>query len=136
MTVGLAATLAAVNYIPRADPAVSENSNRVVSYNGIYTVYYKSELDPIPANVEHRWTLHMEKKGAGLALDNARIFVSGFMVADGHPMPVRPRADRMLGNGNYLVQGLQFDRPGEWIVYFYINFGSDYDTAEVHVTVK
>lgn len=136
VSLALAAALAVTNYIPRADPDISELSNRAVSYNGTYTIYYKSELDPIVANREHKWTLHIEKKGAGLALDFARVFVSGFTVPDSHPLPAQPRVTRMLGNGNYLMEGVKFDRPGEWVLYFYTVFGSDYDTVEVHVLVK
>lgn len=135
MTLAGAALLAVVRYIPVADPAISEYSNRAISYNDIYTIYYKSEINPIPANREHRWTLHLEKKGAGLALDQARIFVAG-RSAEGYPLPARPAVSTELGNGNYLVDKMMFDRPGNWVVYFYITFGADTDTVEVPVTVR
>ena len=111
-------------------------SGEIVSTNGMYTIFYKSEIDPIPLNQIHRWTLHIEKKGAGLALDNAQIMIDGGMPAHGHGLPTQPQATQALGNGNYLVEGMRFNMPGYWVVNFHITFGHDSDTATVELNLR
>ena len=114
----------------------SAASGEVVSRNGIYTLTWKSDSDPIPLNQMHRWTLHLEKEGAGLALDQATINIDGGMPAHGHGLPTQPQVTRALGNGNYLVEGMRFNMPGAWVVNFHIFFGNDFDTATVELNLR
>jgi hypothetical protein len=67
----------------------------------------------------HTWTLHLEDK-AGSPVENAEITVEGDMPAHGHGLPTEPRVTEYLGNGDYLVEGMQFQMGGEWYVEFTI----------------
>lgn len=116
--------------------APAAQAERIVSQHGIYTLTYKSEIEPIPLNQMHSWTIHLEKEGAGLALDGAEITVDGGMPAHGHGLPTQPQMTRPLGNGNYLIEGFRFQMPGRWVVNFTIRFGNEIDTAVVELDLK
>jgi cytochrome c peroxidase len=50
----------------------------------------------------------------GTPLQDAQIEVGGGMPGHGHGFPTKPRAERFLGNGEFLVEGLQFNMRGRW----------------------
>jgi len=87
------------------------------SVNGLLKASIKSSLDPIVINQLHSWTLHLETAD-GNPLDNAEISVDGTMPAHSHGMPTVPRVTKSLGNGDYLVEGMQFQMPGAWRIEF------------------
>ena len=75
---------------------------------------------PPPVGQMHTWTLHLET-AAGDPLEGAAISVDGDMPAHGHGLPTQPRVTTYLGDGDYVVEGMQFQMGGEWFVQFEIS---------------
>ena len=82
---------------------------------------------PPPVNEMHTWTLHLED-AEGNPVQDAEIGVDGDMPAHGHGMPTQPRVNEYLGDGDYLVEGMQFQMGGEWYVEFTITADGVTDT--------
>ncbi len=45
-----------------------------------------------------------------------KVHVSGGMEAHGHGLPTAPKVTRYLGEGRYLIEGVQFNMAGEWLL--------------------
>ena len=88
------------------DYAVERQSDQ-----GLFTVRYASELDPVSINEVHAWTLHVETAD-GQPVDGAVIAVDGGMPEHNHGMPTQPEVTENLGDGNYRVEGMKFQMPG------------------------
>lgn len=108
----------------------TKGSMKVMSEAGLFRAAIKSEVDPIPLNEIHAWTLHVETDD-GKPVNDAVITVDGGMPAHGHGLPTEPRVTANLGNGDYRVEGLKFHMQGEWVVTFVITAGDNEDTVTV-----
>lgn len=120
--------LAAMALIVVAGTAWTASHATRASENGLFSVTYRSALDPIEINRMHEWTLHVETAD-GAPVEDAEITVDGGMPAHNHGLPTRPRVTAYLGDGNYLVEGLRFQMRGKWQVSFEIRDGDRSDTV-------
>lgn len=77
-----------------------------------------SEVPP-PVGELHTWVLHLEDT-SGTPIEGAIISVDGDMPAHGHGLPTQPQVTDDLGDGDYLVEGMEFQMGGEWYVEFTI----------------
>ena len=117
-------------YSPQSLAAVTEESQFIdrehavtqPSENGEYVFSLYSTDPGIPFKKIHNWVIHIETKD-GKPLENARVFVFGGMPAHQHGFPTRPRVKQYLGNGDYLVEGIKFNMPGDWEMRFNIKEG-------------
>jgi hypothetical protein len=107
-------------------PPVFDGADRA-SAGGLFHGSVSSTPTPPPVNEMHTWTLHLEDD-EGHALEEAEIAVDGDMPSHGHGMPTQPRVTEYLGDGNYLVEGMQFQMGGEWYVEFTITADGATDT--------
>ena len=98
------------------------------STEGKYVGSVSSTPAPPPVNEMHTWTLHLEDE-TGNPVENAEITVDGDMPEHGHGLPTKPRVTQYLGNGDYLVEGMQFQMDGEWYVEFTVAVDGDTDTV-------
>jgi len=98
-----------------AVPADADTSAEQSSQNGLYRVAYESRVSPVPINRLHAWIITVQT-AAGAGVDNAKMAVSGDMLEHGHGMPTKPRITQTLGQGQYLLEGMQFMMPGFWVV--------------------
>jgi nitrogen fixation protein FixH len=105
-----------------------------VSAQGLYTVTYKSELDPITINQLHTWTLRVED-AAGAPLDGATVTVDGGMPAHNHGMPTQPIVTSQ-GSGDYRVEGMKFQMPGHWIITVAVDAAGQQDTATFNLMLN
>jgi len=62
---------------------------------------------------------------------DAEIAIDGGMPAHGHGLPTEPEVVKNLGNGSYLVEGVKFSMPGEWVMTFTIKSGDKEDVVVV-----
>lgn len=85
------------------------------SSDRLYVISYTSEIDPVPINQLHAWTIHVES-AEGAAVTGATVAVDGEMPAHAHGMPTRPQMTGDLGGGDYRVDGMKFQMPGHWAV--------------------
>jgi YtkA-like len=95
---------------------------------------YRLAISPRPADssvgVLQTWQLRLLAAPSGRAIVGAKISVRGDMPAHGHGLPTQPRV-RGIGNGRYLLEGLEFQMGGRWYVEFRIRVGKAFDTARV-----
>jgi hypothetical protein len=98
-------------------PADLDYSRTRVSENGAYRATIRPEGDSIPKGKLHRWTLHVERTD-GSPVDSATITIDGGMPQHGHGLPTKPRATRVLGQGDHLIEGMKFNMGGWWVVKF------------------
>lgn len=98
-------------------PKDLDYSRTRTSAAGIYRATIEPQGDTIPKGKLHRWTLHLET-ASGAVVDSATITVDGGMPQHGHGLPTKPRATRVLGNGDHLIEGMKFNMGGWWVVKF------------------
>ena len=106
-----------------------------LSEQGLYSVTIKPDREPIPLNVIHTWTLHVEKPD-GAIVENAVIGVDGDMPEHGHGLPTRPQVTRYLGNGDYLVEVMKFQMPGWWVMDFDVTLNGQSDKAHFNLLLN
>lgn len=114
-----------------AAPAASAST--MMTAAKLFTVSYTTEPAAIPLNAFHAWTLTvLDAEGKGVA--DAEIVVSGEMPLHGHGLQAAPLV-KNLGQGHYLVQGVKFFMPGEWVMEFTIKAGGKEDTVTFTVEI-
>ncbi|MCB0048163.1 MAG: FixH family protein, partial [Caldilinea sp.] len=72
--------------------------------------------------------LHVETP-EGAPVDDAVIAVSGGMPEHNHGMPTEPQVTEALGNGDYRVEGMQFQMGGWWTITFVIDAAGQQDSV-------
>jgi hypothetical protein len=80
----------------------------------LFTISYKSEVEPVVINQLHTWTLHIEAV-SGQPLNSATVTIDGGMPEHNHGMPTQPIVTP-LGDGNFRAEGMKFQMPGWWTV--------------------
>jgi hypothetical protein len=117
-----------------AQAANLDLSTTQASAQGLYTITYKSDLDPVAINQLHTWTLHVED-AAGAPLDGATVTVDGGMPAHNHGMPTQPIVSP-LGSGDYRVEGMKFQMPGHWTITVVVDAAGQQDTATFNLILN
>ena len=97
-----------------------------------FRVSYKSEVEPLPLNRIHSWTLHVDTLD-DKPVEKASISVRGGMPAHKHGLPTQPEVTE-IGNGGYLVEGLKFSMTGIWQIWFDIR--TEDATDKIKFTIK
>lgn len=118
-----------------APPADLDYSATRLSDNGLFRVTYTSDLEPVPVNELHAWTLHVETAD-GAPVVNATITVNGDMPEHGHGMPTRPQVTQELGGGDYRVEGMRFQMGGWWTMSFEITASDVTDRVTFNLQLK
>jgi len=101
------------NKITREATAGSGPSLTEASKQGKFRVTVRSELDPLPLNKMHSWTVHVDTAD-GKIVDDAQIMVYGGMPEHKHGFPSKPQVTEALGKGDYRIEGVKFNMPGQW----------------------
>jgi hypothetical protein len=115
-------------------PANMDLSTSQASEQDLFTVSYKSELDPVAINQLHIWTLHVQTAD-GQAVNGATISIDGGMPAHNHGMPTQPIVTP-LGRGDYRAEGMKFHMPGWWTVTVSIDAAGQQDSATFNLMLK
>jgi len=53
-----------------------------------------------------------------------------------HGLPTQPEVTKGTGDGDYIVQGLEFSMPGWWVITFHIKTPEADDTVTFNLTVQ
>lgn len=119
------------------DPSMESDdmSEPKVTEQGNFQISIESEQSPIPINIMHSWRLHLQT-AAGEPVDNALITVAGGMPAHNHGMPTAPQVTQSLGYGDYLVEGVQFQMPGHWVVNLDISANGNSDKISYNLMLQ
>jgi copper(I)-binding protein len=97
-------------------PTVPEDLDlrtRKLSAHGLYDVAFTSALDPLVINQMHSWIVEV-KTPDGEPVTGAKVAVEGGMPTHLHSLPTAPRVTKELGEGRYLVEGMEFNMGGWW----------------------
>ena len=71
-----------------------------------------------------------------IALKNIEIFISGGMPAHQHGLPTTPKIVWSKEKQVYLIKGLKFSMPGDWVLNFKINAAEVDDKDEISMAVN
>jgi hypothetical protein len=127
----LGATLWRMNYVP----AGLDVSTTRLSDQGLFQITYLPDRTPIPINQLHTWTLHIETAD-GEPIEDATILVDGDMPQHGHGLPTQPVVTQVLGDGNYLLEGLKFQMGGWWVMEFAIQHSDKSDVVQFNMLLE
>jgi hypothetical protein len=136
IALGVAIALAAVGIgvatlrPPEARPA----GDAVATARGQhFTASFTSSVRPVPINTMHTWTVWITDD-AGRPVTDATVTISGDMPGHGHGLPTAPVA-RAIGGGAYVLEGMQFQMPGNWYVELQIESGGRRDSVRFDFTL-
>lgn len=88
------------------------------SEKGLFEVTLDAQSgDSVAINQFLEWVLTV-KTAEGEDVTPARITVSGGMPMHGHGLPSQPQVSEYIGDGKYLLKGLQFSMNGRWELAF------------------
>ncbi|MGL4651654.1 MAG: FixH family protein [Caldilineaceae bacterium] len=105
-----------------------------MSQQGLYRVRWQSDRGGVPLNALHTWTLHVQDAGGG-PVAGARILVDGAMPAHNHGLPTQPMVTADLGDGDYRLEGMQFQMPGAWVISVTVESAAGADVVALPLTV-
>jgi len=94
------------------DHAALDYSTARTTVQGAFQVRYTSKLEPLAINELHSWTLHVERPD-GQPVTGATVTIDGSMPAHNHGLPTMVQVTE-VGNGDYRVDGVKFQMPGQW----------------------
>jgi hypothetical protein len=99
----------------------------------LFEVSYTATPSPVPLLTTHAWTVTIAD-GEGRPVRDASLAVLGGMPEHDHGFPTTPQV-RPLGDGRYLVEGIKFHMPGDWVVILRIQAGANSDSVrfELHL---
>ena len=100
-----------------ADITASGPSMTEVSKNGLFQVTIQSDEAPLPLNRIHSWTARITTP-EGRIVDDAILMVYGGMPEHKHGFPSKPEVTANLGDGRYRIEGVKFNMPGRWEMWF------------------
>ena len=104
------------------------------SEGGLYLVGLRSAPITIPVGNSHAWIFHVETL-EGEFFSPYRLSMSGTALETGSGLEMPPSVTVELGNGDHLVEGVQFPTEGEWVLRFDIVGPSGPDRASFRIRV-
>ena len=109
------------------DHAALDFSTARTTVQGAFQVRYTSKLEPLAINELHSWTLHVERPD-GQPVTGATVTIDGSMPAHNHGLPTMPQVTE-VGNGDYRVDGVKFQMPGQWTMTVDVDAGGVRDAV-------
>lgn len=137
MALGLAAIVVAIFMAVEMiapPPEEIDTARTKTSANELYVVSIEPERTPVPQGRMHSWTI-IVTDADGEPVEDARITVEGGMPDHGHGLPTAPAVTKYLGEGKYLLEGLEFNMTGKWKLRFDISSPRGEDTVTFNVVV-
>ena len=104
----------AVRVAPRApDEKARRWTQR--SAAGTFDVTLSPQQGDAPIGPLHNWVVQV-RDAAGDIVEPTGIVIGGGMPGHGHGLPTQPQVTRDLGGGRYLIEGMQFNMAGDWVL--------------------
>lgn len=107
-------------------PADLDTTTSQLSAQKLYSVTLISNLQPIVINQPHSWVLSVAS-AEGQPVEDADIAVEVRMPQQNQGMPSQPQVTQNLGEGNYLVEEINFPFAGWWEANFSIRAAGQTD---------
>ncbi len=95
------------------DPALRLQASK----HGRFRMSIQPVVDAIRLHDLHSWRIHIESVD-GIPIRPKRILIGGGMPQHGHGFPSQPTINRYLGDGDWLLEGVQFNMTGQWQIRF------------------
>lgn len=112
--------------------AAADDSGFVASQGGRFRVQFTPDVQPLPLNAMHTWTL-LVQNAEGEPLSGAELTLVGGMPAHNHGLPSAPQVQSTPEPGHYRVEGLRFHMQGEWVLELSIKHEGREDRASLPV---
>ncbi len=83
--------------------------------------YYETTIEcqavPVTGSFQSCWLMlkYLDKY-----IDNAKVFLNGGMPEHHHGLPTAPVVSWSKESNAYIIEGLKFSMPGNWVLNFYI----------------
>lgn len=122
--------MAAAMTLLASGAAFSGEIFRLTTDKGKYDLQLTPHGTKTPLGALHQWHLVLTDPG-GRPVDGATVHVDGGMPAHGHGLPTAPKVANVEGAGNYLIEGLRFNMPGEWELRLTIEGAAGIDTGRL-----
>jgi len=107
---------------PGPEPASDESlaaSGRLqleaVSDGGHYRISARPAVIPVELHQMHEWIVGIELIGDTRPIPTA-VHFDGGMPSHGHGFVTQPRVTQNLGGGEFLIEGVKFHMPGDWVL--------------------
>ena len=104
------------------------------SRDGRFQVRLWPETQPIPIGEFHTWRIEV-RDPEGALIAPYEVTLEGGMPQHGHGLPTRPEARRVPGEDAILVEGVQFNMPGDWTLHVAVVAAAGGDLATFVVPV-
>jgi len=117
--------------------AQADNSNyweAISDKHGISVAVYPRE-GGIPLNRFHHWVVSLKDR-TGKFVDTAKLQLHAGMPEHGHGMPSAPQMTRYLENGQYLIEGMQFNMKGDWEFRIFFQTPELSDSATFNIVLE
>ena len=101
---------------------------------GAFTVAIAPQDPDFARNEIHSWVLTLQDAD-GRPVEGAEITVGGGMPQHDHGLPTTPQVTKYLGDGRYLVEGLQFHMAGWWELTFDISAAGTQDSITFNLVL-
>ncbi|MBU0729341.1 MAG: FixH family protein [Proteobacteria bacterium] len=120
---------------PTQKPKKINLTTSTVSERKLLNVSYATDLNRIPLNKIHSWTLKIHDR-SGKPVSDVKIKITGDMPEHGHGMPTKPQATMETEPGVYIIEGMKFTMPGWWAVNFYLDTPQGTDAVTFNLDLK
>ena len=104
------------------------------SEGGLYEITLLPDVDPVPLNEIHGWTITV-RDTEGRPVDDATLGFDGEMPAHEHGLPTVPEVGPGLGEGRYPVRGMKLQMGGHWVLHVDVDGPAGADRASFHIVL-
>lgn len=108
---------------------------RAASDGGHYLIGARPAEWPLPLHRMHDWIVDIELADDTSEIPTA-IYFDGGMPSHGHGFVTQPRVTRNLGHGEFLVEGVKFHMPGEWVLQITVTSRDSSDQVTLPLVVE
>jgi len=109
-------------------------AHQVISQKGLFKVSLTGISKAAPFNKLHHWHIRLASR-QGSVISGAQIDVTGRTLDHDHGLPTLPKVSKEIERGHYLLEGVKFDRQGEWQLKLSINTRAGRDEALFNIPV-
>ena len=111
-----------------------DTSTNKMTDNETFHVSVTANVDPVPINELHTWTLTVMDQEMNPVSDAAISFGGGMPEHD-HGFPTEPQVSPGAGDGEYLIEGVKMQMSGWWEMKLNIESGDMADTVTFNIVL-
>ncbi len=104
------------------------------SQNGLIKAELTGVTAAAPLHKMHHWHLKLKSLN-DVALSGAQIDISGETLDHPHALPTSPRITKEIEPGHYILDGIKFDRQGDWLLKLSIQANNVRDSISFKIPV-